>query len=117
MNGLVTRVRQYRPRSSVVLGVGVAIILIVGGLSVSGSIAFGVGWFAFGVMFSAVAALAGQLTESRRVAIGISSIVLAAMYLLRALGEPIGLRRRHGAELAINTKLLRGVHRPVRIVE
>lgn len=72
---------------SLVLGVGVAAVLMVGGLSVVGSVAFGLEWFGVGIVFSAVAALAAQLTESRRAAIGIASLTVAASYLLRGVGD------------------------------
>jgi ABC-2 type transport system permease protein len=72
---------------SVVLGVGVAVVLMLGGLSVLGCIAFGLGWLGIGLSFSAVAAVAAQLTESHRAAVGVASLTLAAAYLLRAVGD------------------------------
>ena len=72
---------------SVALGIGVAVVLMLGGLSILGCVAFGLGWLGIGLAFSAVAAVAAQLTESRRAAVGIASLALAAAYLLRGVGD------------------------------
>lgn len=66
----------------------VALGLIGVGLPAAGSVAVGVSVGATGLVFAAVAAVAAQLTESSRAAIGISASVLAGLYLLRAVGDP-----------------------------
>jgi ABC-2 type transport system permease protein len=61
--------------------------LSAAGLPAAGSLAFGLAWGATGLAFSGVAAMAAQLTQSARSAIGASCALLAATYLLRALGD------------------------------
>ncbi|WP_024366005.1 ABC transporter permease, partial [Arthrobacter sp. TB 26] len=53
----------------------------------AGSLAFGLGWAATGMAFSAVAGLAAQLTASARAATGISIGIVAVTYALRAVGD------------------------------
>ena len=71
------------------LGVGLlsAAALAAGGLPVAGSLAFGLGWAATGMAFSAVAGVAAQLTASARAATGLSVGVIAVTYGLRAVGD------------------------------
>jgi ABC-2 type transport system permease protein len=77
----------------VALGVDVVIaalttlIYIGGGLPVAGSVVAGLAWAAVGMAFAAIAAVVVQLTTSARGAIGISSAVLGAVYVLRAVGD------------------------------
>jgi ABC-2 type transport system permease protein len=56
-------------------------------LPVGGAFALALSIGVTGVLFAAVAAVAAQLTESARAAIGISAAVLGVAYLLRALGD------------------------------
>jgi ABC-2 type transport system permease protein len=60
------------------------------GLDTTGSLAFAAAVAAVGCVFAAVALVAAQLTVSARAALGLSSIVLAALYLLRALADIVG---------------------------
>ncbi|HEY1484462.1 MAG TPA: ABC transporter permease, partial [Micromonosporaceae bacterium] len=53
----------------------------------AGSLAFGAALTVAGLVFAAVAAVAAQLTESGRTAIGIAASVLGVLYLLRAIGD------------------------------
>ena len=71
------------------LGVGLlsAAALAAGGLPAAGSLAFGLGWAATGMAFSAVAGVAAQLTASARAATGLSVGVIAVTYGLRAVGD------------------------------
>jgi ABC-2 type transport system permease protein len=64
--------------------------LMLLGLPVGGSIAFALGWFAIGVMFIGVAAVAAQLTTSARAATGLGIAFLALCYLIRAAGDAGG---------------------------
>ncbi|MBT1002044.1 ABC transporter permease [Paenarthrobacter sp. DKR-5] len=73
--------------ASVTLGLVTAATLAAGGLPAEGSLAFGLGWAATGMAFSAVAGVAAQLTTSARAAIGMASAVVAVTYALRAVGD------------------------------
>lgn len=64
--------------------------LSAAGLPPSGSIAFGLAWGATGLVFACVAAVAAQLTGSARSAISLGSALLAATYVLRAIGDTAG---------------------------
>ncbi len=73
--------------ANVVLGLLSAAALAAGGLPAAGSLAFGLGWAATGMAFSAVAGVAAQLTASARAATGLSVGVVAVTYALRAVGD------------------------------
>ena len=73
--------------ASIVLGLLTSVGLIAGGLSVSGSLAFGLGWAATGIAFSSVAAVTAQISSSSRSAIGLGVIVVVVAYVLRAVGD------------------------------
>ena len=73
--------------ANVVLGLLAAAALAAGGLPAVGSLAFGLGWAATGMAFSAVAGLAAQLTASARAATGFSISFVAVTYALRAVGD------------------------------
>lgn len=60
------------------------------GLPARGSVAFGLAWAATGIAFTAVGALAAQLTTGGRAAVGISAAFLGLAYLLRAAGDTTG---------------------------
>jgi ABC-2 type transport system permease protein len=74
--------------------VGIGVLSAVGlaavGLPSAGSWAFGLSWAATGLAFAAIAAITNQLSSSARAANAIAMIVLAATYLLRALGDVLG---------------------------
>jgi ABC-2 type transport system permease protein len=72
---------------SLLLGLLTALALAAGGLPVDGSVAFGLGWAASGLAFSAVAAVTAQLTSSARTATGLGITTIAAAYALRAIGD------------------------------
>jgi ABC-2 type transport system permease protein len=69
------------------IGAIVALGLIGMGLPGAGSIALGASLAAGGIVFAAVGAVAGQLTESVRAANGLASTALGAAFLLRAVGD------------------------------
>jgi ABC-2 type transport system permease protein len=73
--------------ASLLVGLLTAAALVAGGLPAAGSIAFGLGWAATGMAFSAVAGVAAQLTTSSRTAIGLGAVVIAVAYALRAVGD------------------------------
>jgi len=73
--------------ASLVLGLLSGAALAATGLPTAGSLAFGLGWAATGMAFSAVAAVSAQLTTSARAANGMGMIVIAITYTLRAVGD------------------------------
>lgn len=93
---MVGRYAQLTSALIVVFGANVAIGLLTAlglmatGLPIVGSIAFGLSLAAAGCAFTAVAAMAAQLTESAGAARGISLGVLGVAFLLRAGGDAAG---------------------------
>lgn len=75
-----------------VLGAGLlsTVGLIAVGLDATGSVAFGVAWLVAGISMVGVTAVAAQLTTSARACAGIALSALAAMFLLRAIGDTAG---------------------------
>ena len=76
--------------ANVLLAVLLVIVLVVVGLPVAGSVAFALAITTCSLAFTAVAALAAQLTSGARSARGIAIGVLGAAYLLRAVGDASG---------------------------
>lgn len=64
-----------------------ALVMILFGLPVAGSVAFGLSWFGAGLVFAGVAALTAQVAETSRLANGLALAVLAAAYLVRAVAD------------------------------
>lgn len=73
--------------ASVVLGVLVAVAIGAAGLPWSGAVAFGANWASAGIVYSALAAVAAQLTVSARAATGIGIAAVGLGYVLRAIGD------------------------------
>lgn len=73
--------------ASTLVGLLSAAALAAGGLPGTGSLAFGLGWAATGLAYSAVAGVTAQLTASARGATGLSVGVIAVTYALRAVGD------------------------------
>ncbi len=81
--------------AAVVLGVGASLALGVVttaglaavGLPMSGCISFGLGWAMTGMVFTAIAAVAAQITTSARAAISLGLITVGVAYALRAVGD------------------------------
>ena len=73
--------------ASVLLGGLTTAANIAVGLPARGSIAFGLGWAATGLVYAAVGAVAAQITTSARAARGIGLVVVAVTYGLRAVGD------------------------------
>ncbi|AYJ47850.1 ABC transporter permease [Rhodococcus sp. P1Y] len=61
--------------------------LLLTGFAVAGSIAFGLGIFAVGAVFAGVGAAAAQIGSGARMARGYALAVLAAAFVLRAVGD------------------------------
>ncbi|MFF4119635.1 ABC transporter permease [Streptomyces sp. NPDC001714] len=69
---------------------GVLALLITAGLAgqgTAGALSFGLGLAATGMVFATTAAIVAQLTESARLARGLTSAVLGAAFVLRAAGD------------------------------
>ncbi|MFG2130747.1 ABC transporter permease [Streptomyces sp. NPDC048751] len=80
--------------TSALLAAGVAnaliAVLVTAGLAgqgAAGALALGLGLAAVGMLFATMAAIAAQLTESARLARGLTSAVLGAAFVLRAAGD------------------------------
>ncbi|WP_412517576.1 ABC transporter permease [Actinomadura madurae] len=69
------------------LGAIAALVMVLFGLPVAGSVAFGLSWLGVGLVFAGVAALTAQLTETSRLANGLALAVLAATFLVRAVAD------------------------------
>lgn len=73
--------------ASVLVGTLAALIDIAAGLPVAGSIAFGLTWAGAGLVGTGVAGLTGQLSASSRTCAALAVAVVAAMDLVRAVGD------------------------------
>jgi len=73
--------------ASVVLGILTAAGLVLAGMPTVGAVAFGLGWAAAGIAFSAVAAVTAQITTGSRAATGLAMVAVAVAYVLRAIGD------------------------------
>lgn len=73
--------------ANVLFGGLVAASLIAYGLAVPGSLSLGVAAALAGLVFGAVALVAAQFTEGARSMYGITGVVIAASYVLRAIGD------------------------------
>lgn len=98
---LASAVGRYAPANAAIglvaavdclIGVAVALGLIGYGLPVAGSVALGAWLGGVGLVFAAVAAVAAQLSESRRTAAGLAVTVLGICYALRAAADAGGPR-------------------------
>lgn len=92
--------RQLLARQSVGLLATIAAVAaaavtgcVAGGAPLAGSLLFGLGLGAVGVVFAMAAALASQLVDTRRRASGWSGGFLAAAFVVRALGDGAADRR------------------------
>jgi ABC-2 type transport system permease protein len=96
-----------------VVGALTAILLIGQDLPAAGSVVLGASYTALGLAFAAIAAVTAQVTENHRVAAGLAGGVLAASFVLRAIGDagsgtlswvsPIGLAQKarpYGGDVA-----------------
>ncbi|HSN06627.1 MAG TPA: ABC transporter permease [Candidatus Angelobacter sp.] len=86
-NAPLTAALTISVAASLLVGLVCAGALAAARLPVAGSLAFGLGWAATGLAFSAVAGVTAQIATTSRAAIGMSSIVIAVTYVLRAVGD------------------------------
>ncbi len=72
---------------NVVAGGAVTACLVVLALPVAGSVTFGASFVLFGLLLSAIAMAVAETTENTRVVYGSTGAVLAAAFVLRAIGD------------------------------
>ena len=75
--------------AAAVANAALALLLTAGlaGQGTSGALAFGLGIAGVGMVFATMAAIVAQLTESARLARGLTAAVLGAAFVLRAAGD------------------------------
>jgi ABC-2 type transport system permease protein len=73
--------------SCLLLGVLTAVANTAAGLPLAGSLAFGMGWAATGVVYGAVGLVTAQVATTARAARGLGLTVIAVSYALRAVGD------------------------------
>jgi ABC-2 type transport system permease protein len=73
--------------TSALIGVAVAIGLVATGYGPVGSAAFGIGLVATGALFAGVGLVAAQVASTSRIATGLGLLVLAASFVVRAVGD------------------------------
>jgi ABC-2 type transport system permease protein len=72
---------------AVVLGLLAALVDVVGGLPVVGSLAFGASWAGIGLVAAGLTAVACQLSASSRTCAAIAGGALGVLFLVRAVGD------------------------------
>lgn len=72
---------------SLIVGLFAAIAAMAGGLPSVGSLAFGATWVGTGLVATGITALTSQMSASSRTCGVITAAVLAALYVLRAVGD------------------------------
>lgn len=78
--------------SVVLAGLLTAVGMLKMGFDATGSLAFGAAVAGVGLAFTGVAAIAAQLTESARAAVGVGAIVLGVSYTLRFVSDGSGVQ-------------------------
>jgi ABC-2 type transport system permease protein len=73
--------------ANVVLGGLISASLLAYGLAVAGSVSLGLAAALAGLVFGAAALVAAQLTQATRTMYGLAGMVIAASYVLRAVGD------------------------------
>ena len=81
------------------LGTAAALVLIVSGLPVGGSVMAGAALAGVGVSFAGIAAVAAQVSETARGANAIGIVVVGLSFLLRAVGDAFGSLAESGVEV------------------
>lgn len=74
----------------VAIAIGCAAGLTAVGLPAAGAWAFGLMWCATGLAFAGIAAVCAQISTSARLANALAISLLAAAYLVRAIGDVVG---------------------------
>lgn len=70
-----------------VVAAGCALILIVYGMPMMGSLAFGSSVFGAGLVFAGVGAVAAQVASGARAALGLGGVSIGLAFVLRAIGD------------------------------
>ncbi len=86
-NAPVTAVLVVAAGAFTVLGGLITLSMLSQDLPTAGSVLYGAAMGAFGLLFACVTAVTVQVTEHNRAALGFAGAVLAASYLLRAVGD------------------------------
>jgi len=86
-NAPVTAVLVVAAGAFTVLGGLITLSMLSQDLPAAGSVLYGAAMGAFGLLFACVTAVTVQVTEHNRTALGFAGVVLAASYLLRAVGD------------------------------
>ncbi|WP_344843359.1 hypothetical protein [Nonomuraea dietziae] len=87
----LTAALVFTAGAMVATGLICALAMISTGFDVTGSLSFGAAITAAGLVFTGVGALAAQLTEGARAAIGLAALVLGVSYLVRFTADGSGL--------------------------
>jgi ABC-2 type transport system permease protein len=86
-NAILTAALLMSAGASIITGAICAAALLATDVAPSGSLAFGAALSSSGLFFTALAALAAQLSSSARVTRGVGFSVLAAAFAMRAVGD------------------------------
>lgn len=73
--------------ASLVVGAGLTLEMLSLGLPTGGAVLYGASMAVLGVLFTAVGALAAQVTEHARGALGLAGAFLGVSYVLRGIGD------------------------------
>lgn len=76
--------------ASVVVGLGTVAVFLAAGLAAAGSVLYGAMIASVGLVFTAVALVAAQVTEHNRGAVGLSLAALGLAYVVRGAGDVTG---------------------------
>lgn len=72
---------------SILIGAAISVAAIAFDLPVAGSINFGAGYAAVGLVFTGVTLVTAQVTENHRLTYGLAGVVLGLSFVLRAIGD------------------------------
>jgi ABC-2 type transport system permease protein len=86
-NAPVTAALVVAAAANVVLAGLIALAMVGSDLPAEGSVLYGLATGGFGLLFSAVMAVATQVTEHNRTALGLTGVLLGASYVVRAVGD------------------------------
>jgi ABC-2 type transport system permease protein len=86
-NAPVTAALAVVAAANVVAAALITLAMIGAGLPAGGSLLYGLATGGFGLLFAAVMAVAAQVTEHNRTALGLTGVVLGASYVVRAVGD------------------------------
>jgi ABC-2 type transport system permease protein len=72
---------------SIVIGAAISVAAIAFDLPVAGSVNFGMGYAAVGLVFTGITLVTAQVTENHRLTYGLAGVVLGVSFVLRAIGD------------------------------